>query len=121
MKSWFNSSELAGLPGLPTSSRAVLIKAKREHWKSRKHSGRGGGRDFHYSALPEETRACLAARVIELKTAPASTRKPANPVNKIDIAHAVRELILLHEKQERLLAEGKRLVVSILSALDPEA
>lgn len=48
---WFNSKELAGQPGLPTSAKGVLEKAKRENWKSRKHKGHGGGKDYHFSSL----------------------------------------------------------------------
>lgn len=55
MKDWFSPADLANLPGLPETTSAVIRKAKSEGWKWRKRSGRGGGREYHYSSLPAET------------------------------------------------------------------
>jgi len=118
MKSWFNSSELAGLPGLPSSSRAILLKAKRENWKWRKHKGLGGGKDFHYTALPDEARAALIAESVGTKKTASIPRKASTPLNKQDLAHAVRELNRIQEKQGTLLEEGKRILTAILCTLD---
>ncbi|HHO8126436.1 TPA: DNA-binding protein, partial [Pseudomonas aeruginosa] len=59
MSEWFMPTKLAGLPGLPTTDRGVRKLAEREGWKKQKHSGRGGGYEYHVSALPKETRAAL--------------------------------------------------------------
>ena len=116
MKSWFNAPQLAGLPGMPGSHEGVLHKARRENWRWRKHKGLGGGKDFHYSSLPDETRACLAAADMEAKAskAPLPPRSPkVHQLSTVDLRHALRELSLIQEKQETLLAEGRRLVSSI--------
>jgi hypothetical protein len=56
MKEWYAAKELAGLPGMPGTERAVQIKAQKDAWQSRPRAGRGGGREYHLSSLPEQTR-----------------------------------------------------------------
>lgn len=60
---WFTAKELAGLPGLPSTDRRVNAKAKREAWSARKREGSKAW-EYPLSALPEETRAHLAAQVV---------------------------------------------------------
>jgi putative transposase len=62
MREWFTASELAGLPGLPASERRVRSRVERENWQSRARAGRGGGNEYHLSALPECTQAALIVR-----------------------------------------------------------
>ncbi|MBI2313542.1 MAG: transposase [Betaproteobacteria bacterium] len=59
----YSAADLAGLPGLPTTERAIQLRAKRESWPSRPRAGRGGGREYPLSALPPATRAHLAAQL----------------------------------------------------------
>jgi putative transposase len=59
MTEWFTSTQLAGLPGLPTTDRAVRIKANKEHWESRAREV-GKGVEYRITSLPTETRAHLA-------------------------------------------------------------
>lgn len=56
---WFTARELAEmeLPGLPATRRGVNKQATREAWSSRDRRGRGGGREYHYTVLPEAARA----------------------------------------------------------------
>lgn len=60
MKDWFSASELAGLPGVPGTSRGINKAAERESWRRQKRP-KGKGREYHISSLPPETRAYLAA------------------------------------------------------------
>lgn len=59
----FTARELAasGLPGLPSTERAVQLRAEREGWRYRRRSGRGGGREYPVSTLPEPARAAWEA------------------------------------------------------------
>lgn len=68
MKEWFSAQELADmkLPNLPTAKKNIIDTAARENWKSRPRSGRGGGKEYHISNLPEIARIQLA-----VMTAPA--------------------------------------------------
>ncbi|MBG6770922.1 transposase, partial [Pseudomonas aeruginosa] len=59
MSEWFSAQKLAGLPGLPGTVQGINSRATRDSWQQRKHMGRGGGREYHISSLPEETRAAL--------------------------------------------------------------
>lgn len=58
----YSAGELAGLPGLPTTERAIQIRAQRESWPRRRRPGRGGGWEYPESALPPQARAELARR-----------------------------------------------------------
>lgn len=68
MKEWFSPQELADLklPALPVTKMGFIKKADKENWKSRPRSGRGGGKEYHISNLPEIARIQLA-----VMTAPA--------------------------------------------------
>ncbi len=60
MKSWFTALEIAGLTDVPGTERGVQLAAKREDWQPwRQRQGKGGGREYHISALPPATRSDL--------------------------------------------------------------
>lgn len=61
MREWYAATDLAGLPGLPTTDRRVRAMAQRENWQSRKREGKGGGREFRIIAVPAETLRALLA------------------------------------------------------------
>lgn len=63
-RAYYTAQELAdlALPGLPTGKSAVIKKAKRENWKSRPREGRGGGREYPLSALPQAVRIFIAQK-----------------------------------------------------------
>lgn len=53
LKPYYSAQELIGLQLviLPTTKKAVIDKAKRENWQSRKRVGRGGGVEYALSSL----------------------------------------------------------------------
>ena len=57
LKSYYSAQELVelNLAGLPTSKKAILNKATKEMWESRKRKGKGGGFEYHLHSLPPET------------------------------------------------------------------
>jgi putative transposase len=57
------------LPGLPTTTPGVLYRAASEGWKHRAREGRGGGREFHISAMPAETRAAILRQAADVAPA----------------------------------------------------
>ncbi len=59
MKEWFTAAELAGVTGMPATQQAVTRRAKREDWAHRNRAGQGGGREYHFSSLPEATQTAL--------------------------------------------------------------
>ncbi len=70
-KDAYPSRELANL--LAISRQALEKRAKREGWPSEKRSGRGGGKEFPLSTLPEDVRAAITlaqAKEVEAKSAP---------------------------------------------------
>lgn len=68
-KQYFSASELAGLPGLPSTKRRVNALALREAWPARDRAGRGGGREYPFAALPVEARDALARSLLGGATA----------------------------------------------------
>lgn len=60
-KEWFSAAELAGLPGVPGTEQGMRKAADREQWHSRKRLGRGGGNEYHLSALPADTQKAIRA------------------------------------------------------------
>lgn len=66
---WFSASELAGLPGMPTSVFGVRKMASRLLWISRDREGQGAGRVYLHSSLPTKTLLFLEKRRREEMTA----------------------------------------------------
>lgn len=77
MNEWYSAKELAGLPGMPGTERSVYRKALTELWQFREvpASGGPGGkrREYHLSALPEETRMALITESAGISTSAPST------------------------------------------------
>ena len=65
MKAWLTPSELVGLPGLPGTERGLRKASDREGWHWRKRQGRGGGREYHVSSLPQAARVEIARRAAQ--------------------------------------------------------
>ncbi|WOF75345.1 Mu transposase C-terminal domain-containing protein [Parvibaculaceae bacterium PLY_AMNH_Bact1] len=61
---WFSSKDLAALKlsAIPHHRSNVDRQAEREGWQWRPREGRGGGREYHLSSLPEAARIELARR-----------------------------------------------------------
>lgn len=76
MKEWYSAAELAALslPGMPATDRAIQLRSARENWLSRKRESRGGGLEYHVSALP--TVAQIKLTVLEKTTAQAAEPAP---------------------------------------------
>ena len=66
MKEWFTAPELEALAltAIAGTERNVRRQAEREGWQSRAAEGRGGGREYHITSLPEAARIELALRSI---------------------------------------------------------
>ena len=58
VKEAYTTRELAGLLGFSTI-RSVLLRAEREGWQSRPRKGRGGGKEWLVSSMPEATRRAI--------------------------------------------------------------
>lgn len=88
MHSWYSARELAGLPGMPGTERAIQIRAKRERWEGQ---GRLGSKavEYRFSALPAETQAAIIAASIN-ESAPASLPTPEVKVTERDLISASR-------------------------------
>lgn len=79
---WYRASELAGLPGMPSTHQNVKAKANREGWKSRPYAGKGGGLEYHITSLPRETQDHLLLQQLAAvaPALPAPVEAPAAPL-----------------------------------------
>ena len=88
MKEWFSAQELADLklPDIPSTKMGLIKKSDKESWKCRAREGRGGGKEYHISNLPEIARIQLA-----VLTAPAAkkeiVKEDINPQGLAEYAH----------------------------------
>ncbi|AVP97939.1 hypothetical protein C7S18_12330 [Ahniella affigens] len=79
---FLSAAELAGLPGMPSTTRGVLKTSVREGWESRRRK-RGKGLEYAIASLPAVTRAALL-----IATPPEAAPKPATSTRKLAaIAH----------------------------------
>lgn len=109
LQEFYNANELAelNLKCLPSSSRRIFEKAKRENWKSQKRQGRGGGLEYELISMPEavqtEIRDRFAVAVVN--------KKPSLPVVR-DV-----DLSSLTNKQ-RQIADARMALVAAVSQLE---
>ncbi len=90
MNEWFTAAEIAELrlPAVPRSKSAVIRAAKRLRWRLRQRKGRGGGNEYHVSALPDAAKAALLRR----NSAPvAAAKRPDSTTHLKDIQRRVLE------------------------------
>ncbi|AMO73814.1 DNA-binding protein [Pseudomonas citronellolis] len=77
MLKWFAAQELAGLPGLPGTERAIQIRAKRERWEGQRRLG-SKALEYSFAVLPAETQAALLARLVQQEE-PQQAPQPTAP------------------------------------------
>lgn len=63
MKSWYTAQELAGLPGLPTTPRAIRSLGQRANWNSQRRIGSKAS-EYAFASLPCETQLALLAKAV---------------------------------------------------------
>ncbi|WP_247738999.1 DNA-binding protein [Pseudomonas aeruginosa] len=100
MSEWFSPQQLAGMPGLGSTVRAVQLRAKREGWTSQRRVGTKA-MEYHVSALPKETRAALLnAALGEVAT---------------KVVRQETQLALVETNRQQLVADARQ---GVLHALD---
>ncbi|WP_282339425.1 Mu transposase C-terminal domain-containing protein [Pseudomonas sp. PS02288] len=95
---WFTAKELAGLPGMPSSERAIQMRGKAA-WNGRKRPG-SKATEYPLTELPEETQAALLAQSVSVAAAPEAAPVGAQLSGERDAKSASR----LNEKQRRVMA-----------------
>lgn len=115
---WFTAAELArlALPGLPSAStpdgarRVISRQAQKESWQSRDRAGRGGGREYHVSSLPDEARKALAMRRLQAPATGTATPVPATidrrQLKAKTLSQADARMLLLGEVDALMARDG---------------
>lgn len=62
VQEWYTAAELAGFEGLPATQQGVGLRAKKEGWANKKREGRGGGKEYAFSSLPQVTQDAILER-----------------------------------------------------------
>lgn len=115
----YTAAELAGLPGMPASARAVRARAEREGWPCALVTRRGGPtRVYSLTALPLEAQEALARQAVRIVT----TRESSTPEDLVEAApeayvQIAQERARLTRAVAELLARG----VPVLKACETAA
>lgn len=111
LKTYYSAQELVDfqLRGLPTTKKAVITKAKREHWQSRKRTGRGGGLEYELTSLPQSIQ-----QEIYRKFALAVVQKP-----RTDLVQQ-RESLDVYElsDKQRAIADARMALVAYVTEIE---
>lgn len=102
---WQAASVLAGLPGMPNTKSGVIRRASREAWRSRPRKGRGGGREYHFFALPVATQKALVEASI--RQGPGST--VGTPPRSAPTASLTQRQRACMEARAAILMEAERI------------
>ncbi len=121
MNEWLSAKEIAKITGI--TERAVQIRAQKENWQpTRPRQGKGGGREYHVSSLPEETRISLITAQSEISALQpeiteawlASRRISLSPAELADPA-IQRKLACARLYESCLAYRGKEKVIAALA------
>ncbi|MFD1342914.1 transposase domain-containing protein [Litorisediminicola beolgyonensis] len=114
-KEWWTPKELAeaNLPGLPTSERRILERAKRFAWRTharlaRRRTGKGGGWEYHWTLLPEVAQARLLAQARKPAAAPAT-----EPVDRTEAWAFYEQQTEKHREVARMRLEAIQMVETL--------
>ncbi|RUI34572.1 DNA-binding protein [Pseudomonas aeruginosa] len=119
MSDWFSPQQLAGLPGLGSTERAIQLRAKREGWASQRRVGTKAT-EYHISSLPEATRDALLKQAVKAiaAQAPAAEQLPVVRSTKGKRAiwqRASAEGALTH--RQTFIRDARQLVVNALQRM----
>ncbi len=102
----YTASELAGLPGLPSSARKVRARAEREGWPCAIVTRRGGqARVYSLATLPLEVQEVLARQTVRVVTAP-----ECSPSSEDDAVRAPESHLQIATERARLARAVAELV-----------
>lgn len=111
MEKWFTAQQLAdlALKSLPHTKAGVIYRAKKDDWKNRKRSAKGGGLEYAFDGLPADVQAEIKAKQIRAMLPKAE--KPSIP------ALLERDLgDLTHE--QRATADARLLMALLVMQFD---
>ncbi|BAV74148.1 transposase A [Pseudomonas chlororaphis subsp. aurantiaca] len=107
MRSWYSAQELAGLPGLPGTSRNVKAMALRECWEGQQRLG-SKAVEYSFAMLPKETQAALIAASV-------ASSAPTAPVEQhvISIGRDAKKVSHLNDSQSSVMTARLAIVREI--------
>ncbi|SEC23098.1 putative transposase [Pseudomonas saponiphila] len=124
MRNWYSAQELAGLPGLPSTSRNVKAMAARENWEGQQRLG-SKAVEYSFAMLPEKTQAALIAASIPASApeAPAETHvilsgcdaKKASRLNDSQISVMTARLSFVREieRMSKVVSQNRAILTLV--------
>lgn len=127
IKTHFSAEELAQmrLPGLPSTSRNIRERAKKEGWQAQKRQGVGGGCAYHVDSLPDEAQTVLREKIYQQVLATKTNTTPAR-ASKCGVSKPRTELNLMRQcpalldREVSALTEKQKLIADARAALAME-
>ncbi|EOX1534542.1 DNA-binding protein [Vibrio cholerae] len=121
-KEWYTSTELAGLPGLPSTDRNVRIKAEKENWEKRPREI-GKGFEYHIRSFPMETIAHLSRDFLQQKSegelaaeklvAELAAKEQAKKRHVLNASQGAMRLLNTLKAEDRALAKARLTIVEV--------
>ena len=120
---WYSASQLAGLPGMPTTKVGVIKMATRENWSKRQRQGRGGGFEYPIQSLPVVTvQAILERHISPSGSDSSSLGAPSSALTPLWTKVAKTAAGAFYSDDETLLTDQQRLEKNarsgVLSAIE---
>lgn len=82
MNTWYTAQELAGLPGLPSTPRAIRSFAQRASWSSQRRIGSKAS-EYAFASLPAETKQALLERAVGTATSSEIAERDAHSSSRL--------------------------------------
>jgi len=112
---YYSVKELIGLPGMPSTDRAIQKRANSQQWPGRQRAGRGGAFEYPESCLPEETQRYL--RIQSVNAVMNETDDDEAMRSVIEFANGERQK---EEDKQRAIQKAKEEGASKFAALSAE-
>ena len=121
MNSWYTAQELAGLPGLPTSPRAIKSMAQRANWNSQRRIGSKAS-EYTFASLPYETQTALLTKAASNISTTDNTERDADLSSRLsDKQRSVmtaRIAFVREVEQLRKLTSQRRAIATLLNMIE---
>ncbi len=116
MKEWFSAAELAKLqlPEVPSTERAIQLRAEREEWSKRRRQGRGGGWEY---PVDDDPPSLLAVATVRVEEVPSGLRlRLPQPVTTGDVRVRYTATHILSDTEDTTLVTDREAIAAYAAA-----
>lgn len=115
---WFTVQELVGTTGMPSTQRAIQIKAQREGWEGQRRLG-SKAIEYNIRVLPVETQQALLTRQVREVTQAAEPIDASVPSVPAKLTRALRLVPGKDElnHRQRLVRDARQLLINLIKTI----